>query len=165
MDPNIYIRLLHNSGLTDATIEGSDIVFTDPSCIFPAFDAFFNYAWIAAMVLTVIILFGWGVLYIKNGAKATSLFNNAKSLLLMLCILSIVKPIVNVVYHEDALFSQLCEKKHVSLESVEKLLEQRKKQFAKSDEYLLFEDFNIDDTGIVVPEDYEEDDEYCDACE
>ena len=57
MDPNTYTRLLHNSGLTDATIEGSDIVFTDPSCIFPAFDTFFNYAWIVAMVLTVIILF------------------------------------------------------------------------------------------------------------
>jgi len=151
MNTDEIIRLLRNSGLQNVKIEGSDIVFTDPSCIYPAFDTFFNYAWIAAMVLTAIILFGWGILYIKNGAKINSLFNNAKSLFLMLCVLSVAKPIAKALDVPD-LASWKCETKRVSLSAVQELNELRKKKFAKSDEFLLYEDFHVIDSGAVVPD-------------
>ena len=76
-------ELLTNAGFIVNRIDDQYIYFQDPSCIFTAFDTFLDYAWILIFVLTAIMLFGWGVLYIKNGVKLESLSNNVKSLLLI----------------------------------------------------------------------------------
>ncbi|MBR5354829.1 MAG: hypothetical protein IK122_01740, partial [Alphaproteobacteria bacterium] len=87
-------------------------------------------------------------LYIKNGVKIDTLFNNAKTIILILCILGVVKPIVNFIYGDD-LFGQQCEIKQVSRATVNELLNQRNKKLGKSDENLLYENFNIVDSGPV----------------
>ena len=150
MDETTIINLLNNSGLKVFGLDSDFIYFEDPSCIFPAFDTLLEYAWIAILVFTAIMLFGWGVLYIKNGVKIDTLFNNAKTLILVLCILGVVKPIVNLVYG-DNLFAKQCEVKQVSRAAVNELLELRNKKLGKSDENLLYENFNIVDSGPVYP--------------
>ena len=148
MDETTIFNLLTNSGLKVFGVDSDFIYFQDPSCIFPAFDTILEYAWIAIMVMLAIILFGWGVLYIKNGVKIDTLFNNAKTIILILCILGVVKPIVNFIYGDD-LFGQQCEIKQVSRATVNELLNQRNKKLGKSDENLLYENFNIVDSGPV----------------
>lgn len=148
MDNVTIVNLLTNSGLKVFGIDRNFVYFEDPSCIFPAFDKILEYAWIVVLVLTAIMLFGWAALYIKNGVKINTLFNNAKSLILIFATLSVVKPAVNAIYGDD-LFAKQCETKRVSLKMVNELLEQRNKQFGKSDEYLLYEAFNITDSGPV----------------
>lgn len=151
MNEATIINLLTNSGLKVSGMDASFIYFQDPSCIFPAFDTFLDYAWIVIMIFTGILIFGWGVLYIKNGFKADTVFNNAKSLILILCTLGLVKPIVNIVYGDD-LFSRQCEIKQVSRAAVNKLLEERTERLGKSDEHLLYENFVMIDSGYGLYE-------------
>ena len=148
MDETTIINLLTNSGLKVFGMDSDFIYFEDPSCIFPAFDTLLEYAWIAILVLLAIMLFGWGVLYIKNGVKIETLFNNVKSLVLILGILAVVKPIVNIVYGDD-LFGRQCEVKQVARVAVNELLELRNKKLGKSDENLLYENFSVIDSGPI----------------
>ncbi|MBR3148280.1 MAG: hypothetical protein IKF41_02960 [Alphaproteobacteria bacterium] len=147
MDETTIINLLTNSGLKVFGLDSDFIYFEDPSCVFPAFDTLLEYAWIAILVFTAIMLFGWGVLYIKNGVKIDTLFNNAKTLILVLCILGVVKSIVNLVYG-DNLFAKQCEVKQVSRAAVNELLELRNKKLGKSDENILYENFSVIDSGV-----------------
>jgi len=151
MDKVQSITLMLNSGLNVLGMDSNFYYIEDPSCIFPAFDKIFDLAWIVALVLTAFMLFGWGALYIKNGVKIKSAFNNAKSLILIFAVFSLVKPIVNSIYGEK-LFSQQCEAKPVSIAKVNELLEQRNKKFSKSDQYNLYENFSVFDTGRIYPE-------------
>lgn len=148
MEQETIYNLLTNSGFEKVLIDSDFVYFQDPSCIFPAFDTILEYAWIAILVFVAIMLFGWGVLYIKNGVKIDTLFNNAKTVILILCILGAVKPIVNIIYG-DNLFARQCEVKQVSRAAVNELLEIRNKKLGKSDENLLYENFSVIDSGPV----------------
>ena len=151
MNTATVIRLLQNSGINVIGTDNSSVYIEDPSCILPAFDAVLNYAWIAILIFTGIMLFGWAVLYIKNGVNINSIFNNAKSLILVFLVLSVVKPIVNAVYG-DNLFARGCDTKKISLTEVNKLLDMRNQTFAKSDEAMLYESFDIVDSGAIYGE-------------
>lgn len=155
MNETTILNLLTNSGFEKVRVEGDFVYFQDPSCIFPAFDTLLDYAWIVIIVLTGIMLFGWAVLYIKNGVKIDTLFNNAKTVILILCTLSVVKPIVNFVYG-DNLFEKQCDQKRVSLAEVNELLDMRNKYFGKSDQAILYESFNVVDSGKIEPVSVEE---------
>ncbi len=148
MDPNRIKSLLQNAGFHNVTVGDGFIQFDDPSCIYTAFDSILNFAWIVIVVLTAIMLLGWAILYIKNGIKINSLFNNAKSVILIFCILSAVKPIVNAVYG-DNLFARGCEKKQVSLTMVQELYEMRNKNLPQSEQEEPFEIFDMQDSGPV----------------
>lgn len=148
MEQETIYNLLTNSGFEKVLIDADFVYFQDPSCIFPAFDTILEYAWIAILVFVAIMLFGWGVLYIKNGVKIDTLFNNAKTVILILCILGAVKPIVNIIYGDD-LFARQCEIKQVSRAAVNELLEMRNKKLGNSDENLLYENFSVIDSGPV----------------
>lgn len=152
MDETTILNLLTNSGLNVFGMDSDFIYFEDPTCIFPAFDAILEYAWIAILIMLAIMLLGWGMLYIKNGIKIDTVFNNAKTLILILCILGVVKPIVNIVYGKN-LFAQQCEVKQVSMVAVKELLETRNKKLGKSDENLLYESFNMIDSGAIYSND------------
>lgn len=145
------INNLINSGLTNIGMDNNYVYFDDPSCIFPAFETLLNYAWIVILVLTAFMLLGWAVLYIKNGVKINSVFNNAKSLILIFCVLSLVKPIVNFVYG-DNLLSRQCEQKKVSLATVQELYETRKKIFGETGQEMLYETFDVIDSGVIFGE-------------
>lgn len=146
-------ELLTNAGFSDVVVNGQYISFKDPSCIFTAFDTFLDYAWIVIFALTAIMLFGWGLLYIKNGVKLDSLSNNVKSLILIFGVLSVIKPAINFIYGDD-IFGRLCDTKSVSMAEVQKLLDMRNKNLnncTQCNNNILFEDFDITDSGIVVP--------------
>ena len=136
MNDTTIVNLLTNSGLKVVGIDSSFISIEDPACIFPAFDAFLHYAWVVIFILTGIMLFGWGVLYIFKGAKMDSIFHNIKSLVLIFAVLSLVKPIVDVVYG-DNLFEQQCEVKQIDRAQVDELLNLRNKKLGESDKYIL----------------------------
>ena len=147
MDKSNIVSLLLNSGLDVIGMDNNYVYFYDPGCIFPAFDILLHYAWIVVLVFTGIMLFGWAILYIRKGVNLDSLFNNAKSLILIFTVLALVKPIVNVVYG-DNLFARQCEKKHVSLVSIQELLDQRNKDLNVSDNHTLAETFSVIDSGV-----------------
>ena len=156
MDKITLLNLLKNSGIENVKIDKNFVYFTDPNCIFPAFDQIFHYAWIVAMVLVIFILFGWAVLYIKNGVTIASFFKNIKTLFLVLITLSVVKPAMNFIYGKD-LFASQCATQKVSLTAVNELLEQRNKKFSRSDKAMLYETFDVVDTGVVFIDLPEED--------
>ncbi len=145
MDIAKIVSLLKNSGLQNITVGNGVIEFDDPACIYTIFDNILNFGWIVILILTAMMLFGWGVLYIKNGVKINDLFNNAKAILLIFCILSAVKPIVNVIYG-DNLFARNCERKSVSLSEVQKLISMR--DTTLDNENSLYEVFDMVDSGI-----------------
>ena len=151
MDKGLTITLLRNSGIDVIGMDDNSIFFTDPGCIFPAFDTIFHYAWVIILIFTAILIFAWGVFYIRKGFNFQSLYKNTRALLLMLLIFSIVKPIVNVVYGKD-LFAQQCDIKQVPISEVQDLLDLRNKKFGKSDKFLLNESFHITDTGVKYEE-------------
>ncbi|MBR5904559.1 MAG: hypothetical protein IKZ49_03435 [Alphaproteobacteria bacterium] len=153
MDKATVINLLTNSGIKVFGMDDNFIFFEDPGCIFPAFDTIFHYAWLAILIFTAILLFAWGVFYIRKGLDFKSLVNNTKSLLLILLIFSSVKPIVDFIYG-DNLFTNMCEMKQVSISKVQELLDLRNKKFGKSDKFLLNESFQIIDSG---PQDFDTD--------
>ena len=149
MENATIVTLLNNSGLKVFGIDAEFVYIQDPSCIFPFFDSFLNFAWIVILFFTAVMLFGWGILYIKNGVKIDSLFNNGKTIILIFGIFAAVKPIVNFIYG-DNLFAQQCETKKISLTNVHELLEQRNKKFSESDNYFLTESFNVTDSGVKI---------------
>ena len=153
MDIAKIVLLLKNSGLQNITVGNGIIEFDDPSCIYTAFDKLLNFGWIVIVFLTLLMLFGWAVLYIKNGVKINDLFHNAKNVILIFCILSIIKPIVNFIYG-DNLFARGCERKQVSLTAVQELLEARNKMLPKSTEDELYEIFDMKDSGVPDDADY-----------
>ena len=148
MEIEKILLLLKNSGLNVHGVDSNFIYFDDPSCIYTAFDNILHYAWIVILVLTGIMLFGWALLYIKNGVKINDLFNNAKTIILIFCVLSLVKPIVNFIYG-DNLFGRNCEVMKASLTSVQELLNVRNKTLSNVDENSLYESFDMVDSGIV----------------
>lgn len=152
MENATIITLLSNSGLKVFGIDTEFVYIQDPSCIFPVFDSFFNFAWVVILFFTAVMLFGWGILYIKNGVKIDSLFNNGKTIILIFGIFAAVKPIVNFIYG-DNLFAQRCDTKKISLTNVHELLEQRNKKHSKSDNYFLAESFSVTDSGIKITSD------------
>jgi len=147
MDITKIVLLLQNAGLQNIKVGRHFIEFDDPACIYAAFDTFVEFAWVVIVILTAIMLFGWGVLYIKNGTKIEHIFNNAKTVILILFILSLVKPIINVIYGDD-LFSKGCDKKRVSLTAIQELIELRNQNLPQSDEEL-FEIFDLVDSGTI----------------
>ncbi|MBO7644796.1 MAG: hypothetical protein J6S57_00645 [Alphaproteobacteria bacterium] len=153
MNENLVLNILHNSGLEDATIKNGYIVFTDPSCIFPAFDSFFEFMWIVALVFTAFMLVGWTALYIKNGININSLFNNAKTVILIFCIFSVTKPIVDLVYGEN-LFAKQCDLKRISLVKVQEFMDAREQHFGQHDQNSNFEIFNVTDSGPVLSSEF-----------
>ena len=146
MDKAHILSLLKNSGLDVIGMDDAFVYFTDPNCLFTAFDKIFEYAWIACVLSVILMLLGWAMYYIRNGIKITAVFKNAYSLFLILMVFSIAKPIVNAVYG-DNLFARGCEIKKVSLESVNELLEQRNKNLSEYERAINQESFSITDSG------------------
>ena len=152
------VTLLTNSGLQNIKVGGGVVEFDDPSCIYTAFDAILNYGWVVIVVLTAIMLFGWGFLYIKNGVNINNVFNNAKAIILIFCILSAAKPIINVVYGEN-LFAKACQRRQVSLTDIQELLDMREKMLKNQDDDSLYEIFEVIDSGQAVSLSLDDDDD------
>ena len=143
-------ELLTNAGFIVNRIDDQYIYFQDPSCIFTAFDTFLDYAWILIFVLTAIMLFGWGLLYIKNGVKFDSLSNNVKSLLLIFGVLSVIKPAINLIYGDD-LFGKLCDTRRVSMVEVQELLNLQNNQLHNNCQECINNIPNVNSVPETIP--------------
>ncbi len=98
------------------------------------------------MVLTGAMLTGWAISMIR-GAK-NDFFTNLRNLIVIFGVLSIAKPIMNVIYGDD-LFARGCRTISVPMTEMNRLLDARNSKLKSRDEYDLYEDFDIYDSGVI----------------
>jgi hypothetical protein len=141
MNTNTIIRLLENSGFHKVRVDASLVYMEDPSCVIRSFETFIDYMWVIVTALTGILLFGWALSMIR-GAK-NDIFSNMKHLVLIFGILSVAKPVMNVMYGGDV-FGTWCKTIKVPLEEVNKLLALRKEAMGNLYEYMDIYDSGVD---------------------
>jgi len=149
MDLEQILRLLENAGFRNVAADAEYIYFEDPACILRSFATFAEYAWLALVCVTGLLLFGWAISMIR-GAK-NDIFTNMRNLVLIFGIVSAAGPIVNAVYGDD-LFARGCKTVQVSATEVQKLLDARNEKLAGRNSDDLYEDFDIYDTGAAQTE-------------
>lgn len=125
MNTETIIRLLKNSGINVIGSDSVSVYIEDPSCILRGFETFIEYAWIIITAVTAVLLFGWAVSLIR-GSK-NNIFTNLRNLIIMFTTLSMVIPIVNVIWGDD-LFAIGCKTIAVPLDDLNTLLEARNKK-------------------------------------
>ena len=143
------LKLLKNSGFNVLGTDGVFIHLEDPSCILRGFETFIEYAWLAIMSITGLLLFGWAISMIR-GAKYDSIFINLRNLVLIFGILSAVKPIVNVVWGDDV-FARGCRTISVEISEIQKTVAANNLRFTEAGENL-----DIYDTGLPNERPYSE---------
>ena len=146
MNTSTILRLLENSGFHNVRADAEFVYMEDPSCILRSFEVFFNYAWIGITALTGFLLAGWALSKIF-GAK-DDIFTNMKNLMMVFVVLSVTKPVMNIIYGSD-LFGAGCRIIRVSIDNMNALLETRKATL-KSDNFNLYEDIDIYDSGAEI---------------
>lgn len=147
MNTETILRLLQNSGFHILGADGSFIYLEDPSCILRSFTTFAHYAWIIIVFITGMLLFGWAISMIR-GAK-NDIFTNLRNLVLIFGVLAAVGPIINMIYGDD-LFKRGCRTIKVEMSEVNRLLDARKLKLSSRDEYDLYEEFDIYDSGANI---------------
>ncbi len=141
-------RLLNNSGFHNLRADSEFIYMEDPSCILRAFETFIEYAWIAIAFLTGLLIFGWGISMIR-GAKYDNIFVNLRNLILIFAGLTLTKPVINMIYGQD-LFARACRTIKVSRDEVQKLVDAQFSKLKKYDQFKLYEDLIIQDSGATI---------------
>lgn len=150
MNTETVFRLLHNAGFNNLGADDAYIYMEDPACITRSFETFFEYAWIILIFITGIMLAGWAWAMIRGSKNAefNSIANNLKNLVLILGVISATPVLINFIYGGD-LIGQACKTIAIPLETIDKLLAQRYEELAKHDEYNLYENFEIYDSGAI----------------
>lgn len=149
MNTEIILRLLKNSGFHILGSDGTFLYLEDPSCILRSFETFIEYAWLVIVCITGLFLFGWAISLIR-GAKS-DYFSNLRNLIIMLGTLSAVIPIVNMIWSDD-LFAKGCRTIKVSFSEINEILDARKLELSEYDEFKLYEDIEIYDSGVPYSE-------------
>jgi len=140
-------RLLENSGIRVLNADSLSVYIEDPSCIMRGFETFLEYAWTIIVFITGVLLFGWAISMIR-GAKNDILIN-IRNLFLMFAALSLVGPIIGMIYGDD-IFGIGCKTINISVAELNTLLDARhKKMSGRTGD--LYEDFQIYDSGAVQP--------------
>ena len=146
MNADTIIRLLTNSGFHNVRVDPDFVYMEDPSCILRSFETFVHYAWFAIVVLTGFMLTGWAISMIR-GAK-NDFFTNLRNLIIIFGVLSIAKPMMNIIYGDD-LFARGCRTITVPMTEMNRLLDARNSKLKSRDEFDLYEDFDIYDSGAT----------------
>ena len=115
-------RLLQNSGIRVLGTDSVSVYIEDPSCILRGFQTFLEYAWVIIIFITGVLLFGWAVSMIR-GAK-NDIATNIRNLFLMFAALSMIGPIISVIYGGD-IFGIGCKTIQVSIDELNTLLDAR----------------------------------------
>ena len=147
MNTDTIIRLLSNAGFHNVGADASYIYMEDPACILRSFETFIEYAWVIIVFVTGMFLFGWGLSLIR-GAKTDGIFMNLRNLVLIFGALSAVWPILNAIHGGDV-FTRGCNQIKIPLSEINKVLDMRKLTLTERDEYDLYEELNISDTGAL----------------
>lgn len=132
MNDEIILGLLNNSGIKVISITDSVLKIEDPGCIIRSFEKLINYGWVLISLITAVLIFGWAIAYIR-GSKISSILNNFKNIVLILSIVSVIKPIISIFYGDD-IFAKGCREIEISKEKVNNLLELRKSKLSSSKE-------------------------------
>ena len=132
MNDEIILGLLNNSGIKVISITDSVLKIEDPGCIIRSFEKLINYGWGLISLITAVLIFGWAIAYIR-GSKISSILNNFKNIVLILSIVSVIKPIISIFYGDD-IFAKGCREIEISKEKVNNLLELRKSKLSSSKE-------------------------------
>ena len=146
MNADTIVRLLTNSGFHNVRVDPDFVYMEDPSCILRGFETFINYAWMAIVFLTGLMLTGWAISMIR-GAK-TDFFINLRNLIILFGVLTLTKPMINLIYGDD-LFARGCRTIAISATEINSLLDMRNAKLKSRGEYDLYEYFNIYDSGVV----------------
>ncbi len=146
MELEQILRLLKNAGFRNVAADAQYIYFEDPACILRSFATFAEYAWLALVCVTGLLLFGWAISMIR-GAK-NDIFTNIRNLALIFGIVSAAGPIINAIYGDD-LFARGCKTVKVSTAQVQTLLDARNAKLSKHNADDLYEEFDIYDTGAI----------------
>lgn len=150
MNTETIVRLLKNSGVNVLGADSTSVFIEDPSCILRGFETFIEYAWVIITTITAVLLFGWAVSLIR-GAK-NDIFINLRNLIIMFATLSMVVPIVNMIWGDD-LFARGCKQIAIPMNDLNTLLDARNKKL-KNASGDLYEDLDIYDSGVSVSTEY-----------
>lgn len=145
MNTETIIRLLENSGFHNVHADTMHIYMEDPSCILRSFQTFSEFAWVIISVFTGLMLTGWAI-SIMRGAK-NDIFNNLKNLILLFGVLSVMGPVINLIYGDD-IFARGCKTISAPIEELNKILDTRKEKLNKGQNEL-YEVLSIQDTGPI----------------
>lgn len=144
MELEHILRLMQNAGFRVLGADSEFVYIEDPTCILRAFATFAEYAWIALVCVTGLLLFGWAISMIR-GAK-NDIFTNMRNLILIFGIMAVAGPIINLIYGDD-LFARGCETISVSVPAVQKLLDAKNAKLSGRNPDDLYENWDIYDTG------------------
>lgn len=147
MNNETILRLLQNSGLHVHGMDADFIYLEDPTCVIRSFEVFAEYAWMIITIFTGLMLLGWALSMIR-GAK-NDIFSNLKNLILIFGIVSLVGPIINVLYGDD-LFALGCRTVRVPVADAQEVLAARQKKLPTYANNDLYENLEILDSGIVI---------------
>lgn len=145
MNTATALRLLKNAGFHGLRADSQYIYMEDPSCILRSFETFLEYVWIAITVITGFLLVGWAISLIR-GAKYQNIFINLKNLLVLFLTLTLVRPVVNLIYDGD-LFAHGCQTISISIQEMNELLDLRKQNLSAYNEFNIYENIEIHDSG------------------
>lgn len=146
MNTETIVRLLKNSGINVLGADSTSVFIEDPSCILRGFETFIEYAWVIVTTVTAVLLFGWAISLIR-GAK-NDIFINLRNLIIMFATLSMVVPIVNMIWGDD-LFARGCKRIAIPINDLNTLLDARNKKL-KNASGDLYEDLDIYDSGVSI---------------
>lgn len=151
-DLSTISRLLTNSGIKVLGFDDAYLYIEDPNCVVRSFQTFFEYAWIVLLFITGILLAGWAWAMIRGSknAQLDLVASNLRNLVLIFGTIGAVPVIVNTIYGDD-LIGQACKQVDLPLENVYNLLNLRRAQMERYDEFRLYEDIDIYDSGIYNP--------------
>ena len=145
MNTEEIVTLLTNSGIRVLDTDSYSVYIEDPSCILRGFETFVEYAWIIITIITGFLLFGWAVSMIR-GAKNDILIN-IRNLFLLFAALSLVGPIINMIYGDD-IFGIGCKTINISKYDLNTLLDARYKMMSITTDDL-YENVSIKDSEPV----------------
>ena len=148
MNTELIVRLLKNSGINVIDANSATVYIEDPSCILRGFETFIEYAWIIITAVTGVLLFGWAISLIR-GAK-NDIFTNLRNLIIMFATLSMVIPIVNLIWGGD-LFAIGCKTIAIPTDDLNTLLDARNKKLntTNGDSYNYETNKNIETESVV----------------
>ncbi len=133
---------MENAGLKVLGYGNGNVIIEDPACILRSFEVFAQYAWIIISAITGLFLFGWALSLIM-GAKL-NIFENMKSLFLILGVLTVTGPLINMVYGGD-LFGQGCKQINVPMSQINEIMNLKNSQFSDNTDVFV-EEFDIYDS-------------------
>ncbi len=141
------LRLLKNAGFHGLRADSQFIYMEDPSCVLRSFETFLEYVWFAITIMAGFLLVGWAVSLVR-GAKYSNIFISLKELLVLFLTLSLVRPAVNLIYGDD-LFARGCRVISISIDEMNKLLDLRKDNLSAYNEFNIYENMEIQDSGAT----------------